>query len=78
MPQEKVVTINFGAARSKVVSQARRAVRSVGKKLVAAREAVSQRARERKDVVVARVLDKSIELSEKQLKSLRNARKKLA
>lgn len=77
MQKEKIVTVNFGVARNKVVSKARKAVKAVGKKLAAAGEAVTQKAKEHKDDVVARVLDKGIELSEKQLKSLRNVRKKM-
>lgn len=77
MDNKKIVSIDFEAMRQKAKEKALVAAASLKEKVSAAAESVTSQAKGRKDKAFSLLLDKGIELSQKQLSALTSARQKI-
>jgi hypothetical protein len=75
---QKLVSINFEAMKQKAAETAKKSAESMRARLSSAAETVSAAAKGKKDKAFAGLLDKGIELSQKQLDALQRAKKSLS
>ena len=73
--EQKIVQIDFNAARARLLSRVRELGQSARGKAQSAAALVGDRARTTRNTVMNGLLAKGIQLSERQLKALQDARK---
>ena len=77
MGQKKLVTVDVDALKAKAQEAATRATSAARAKVTETRATLTAKAKERAERAVGMLLEKGIELSEKQVAALRNVKKNL-